>query len=37
MKADNNIDEIPFLKKEIEKTVTNSKEWLIGKVNELIK
>ena len=37
LKADNNIDEVPFLKKEIENTVTNSKEWLLEKVNELMK
>ena len=35
LKADKNHSEAEFLKLEIEKTVTNSKEWLIEKVNEL--
>jgi len=36
IKADKNYSEAEFLKLEIEKTVTNSKEWLVEKVNELI-
>ena len=36
LKADKNYSEAEYLKIEIEKTVTNSKEWLLDKVNELI-
>lgn len=30
------LDELPFLRKELEKTTANSKEWLIGKIDLLI-
>lgn len=35
--ANNNFSEFPFLKAEIEKSVCNSKEWLIEKINKQIK
>ncbi|MCC6864611.1 MAG: hypothetical protein IT280_00470 [Ignavibacteria bacterium] len=37
LKADKKYRDADMLKLEIEKTVTNSKEWLLEKVNELIK
>ena len=37
LKADNKTDESHFLKREIESTVVNSKDWLLEKVNEMIK
>lgn len=33
---DENYDELYFLKKEVEQTTTNSKEWLLGKIDELM-
>ncbi len=37
MKADKNYGDAEFLKLEIEKTVTNSKEWLLAKADEMIR
>lgn len=36
MKADKNYGDAEFLKLEIEKTVTNSKEWLLAKADEMM-
>lgn len=35
--ANENLKELPFLKNEIEKSVTNSKDWLLLKISEKIK